>query len=234
MAIGLGLMFGFHFPKNFNYPYISQSVTEFWRRWHMTLSNWYRDYLYIPLGGNRKGTFRTYFNLVAVFFLCGLWHGASWTFVVWGLYHGLFLAIERMGLGTVISNLYRPLRHIYTLLAVMVGWVLFRAETFEVALSHLAAMSGLGEGNGLIAPLGKYLQNDVILVLIIGAIGSMPVIPSATKWLASPLSRKIGKSQITLKFPMELLSSLVLLTILLLVIMSLAAGAYNPFIYFRF
>src|SRR3954452_11314087 len=130
MAIGLGLMIGIYFPLNFNYPYMAQSITEFWRRWHITLSTWFRDYLYIPLGGNRAGPVRTYANLMAVFLLCGLWHGASWTFVVWGLYHGLFLVIERIGLGAALQRVGREYRHLYVLLVVTVGWVFFRAETW--------------------------------------------------------------------------------------------------------
>src|SRR6476661_1478866 len=112
MAIGLGKMFGFRFPENFNYPYISQSIKDFWRRWHISLSSWFRDYLYIPLGGNRCSEKRGYSNLLIVFFLCGLWHGASWTFVIWGLYHGFFLVLERLRFGQVQESLWRPLRHV--------------------------------------------------------------------------------------------------------------------------
>ena len=128
MAIGLGRMFGFRFPENFRWPYAAQTVQEFWRRWHISLSAWFRDYLYVPLGGNRLSIARTYVNLVVVFFLCGLWHGASWTFVVWGLLHGAFLALERVGLATAVKRLPRVLRHGYLLGTVMIGWVFFRAE----------------------------------------------------------------------------------------------------------
>ena len=132
MAIGLGKMFGFTFPENFNYPYIATSITDFWHRWHITLSSWFRDYLYIPLGGNRVPKWRVYANLLTVFFLCGLWHGATWTFVVWGLFHGFFLIIERAGLKNWLER-HRAVRHVYTLLAVMVGWVFFRSDTFAGA-----------------------------------------------------------------------------------------------------
>jgi alginate O-acetyltransferase complex protein AlgI len=142
MAVGLGRMFGFRFPENFNFPYIATSIQDFWRRWHMSLSAWFRDYVYIPLGGNRASTGRMYFNLVLVFFLCGLWHGASWTFVVWGLYHGGFLVIERIGLADRVRSLALPLRHGYALLVVMVGWVLFRADTLGGAAAMIGAMAG--------------------------------------------------------------------------------------------
>jgi len=142
MAIGLGAFLGFTFPKNFNYPYISRSITEFWRRWHMSLSSWFRDYLYIPLGGNRAGPWRTYFNLVTVFFLCGLWHGASWSFVFWGLLHGAFLVIERVGLGKLLERLPGVVALAYTLFAVQIAWVFFRAEDFGDAGAYLAAMFG--------------------------------------------------------------------------------------------
>jgi alginate O-acetyltransferase complex protein AlgI len=149
MAIGLGLIMGFKFPHNFNYPYISQSITEFWRRWHMSLSSWFRDYLHIPLGGNRHGPFRTYRNLLIVFLLCGLWHGASWTFVAWGLYHGLLLISERVLKNSVMKPAPRGLRHLYTLLAVVVGWVLFRSETCEQAASFLSLMFFIADSSEL-------------------------------------------------------------------------------------
>ena len=142
MAIGLGRMFGFRIPENFNYPYVAASITEFWRRWHISLSTWFRDYLYIPLGGNRRGVGRTYLNLIVVFLLCGLWHGASWTFVVWGLFHGGFLILERLGLGRALRSASAPVAHGYCLLTVTVGWVFFRAETLTHAVGYLSAMVG--------------------------------------------------------------------------------------------
>ncbi|MGD8338870.1 MAG: MBOAT family protein, partial [Desulfobacterales bacterium] len=131
MAIGIGRMFGFHFLENFNYPYISRSIREFWRRWHISLSSWFRDYLYIPLGGNHRGPLRTYLNLLIVFFLCGLWHGASWNFVIWGLLHGLFLVIERLGFEKILNRWWSPLRYLYVMLVVCTGWVFFRAENLS-------------------------------------------------------------------------------------------------------
>jgi D-alanyl-lipoteichoic acid acyltransferase DltB (MBOAT superfamily) len=140
MAIGLGWMTGFQLPKNFDYPYVSKSITEFWRRWHMSLSCWFRDYLYVPLGGNREGRARTYRNLLIVFLLCGLWHGAAWTFVAWGAFHGAWLIIERVGWGRVLERLPAPARHVYTMLLVLVGWVLFRAESLGDAGILLSRM----------------------------------------------------------------------------------------------
>ncbi len=143
MAIGLMRMFGFRILENFNYPYIASSIREFWRRWHISLSNWFRDYLYIPLGGNQRGRRRAYANLVIVFLLCGLWHGASWPFVLWGAWHGIFLVLERAGFDRVLART-GPFAHLYALLAVMGGWVLFRCETLPQALSFYAALAGCG------------------------------------------------------------------------------------------
>lgn len=165
MAIGLGRIFGFHFLENFNYPYISQSIQEFWRRWHISLSSWFRDYLYIPLGGNRAGTWRTYFNLLLVFFLCGLWHGASWTFVIWGLYHGLFLVVERLGLIQLLKTIPVFFRHVYTMLVVMVGWVFFRAETLDQALAYVVRMFQFKSVPYLDAQLFAAMNNQFYLAL---------------------------------------------------------------------
>jgi len=227
MAIGLGLMFGFRFLENFNYPYISQSVTEFWRRWHISLSNWFRDYLYIPLGGNRGAPWRTYLNLVIVFFLCGLWHGASINFVVWGLYYGLFLVMERMGAGRSIARWWRPLRHVYLLLVVMIGWVFFRAETWPQAFAMLKAMAGMASASESAAALGAYLDVEKIVALAAGVVGSAPLIPAIRSWVeARPQPGVQAVAGVT-----ELAAlALVLGTASML----LAAGTYNPFIYFRF
>jgi len=227
MAIGLGRMFGFHFLENFNYPYISQSLTEFWHRWHISLSNWFRDYLYIPLGGNRISPRRTYLNLVIVFFLCGLWHGAAWNFVFWGLFHGAFLVAERMGLSRVLTGWRTPWRHVYLLLVVMVSWVFFRASTLSHAWSFLAAMVGLSPASGIEHPLGLYADPLTLLALTAGAIGSMPIVPALGRRLASlpGLSVEIGASA----FKLAAMASILLTSVMLL-----AAGTYNPFIYFRF
>ena len=145
MAIGLGKMFGFELKENFRHPYAASSVRDFWHGWHISLSTWFRDYLYIPLGGNRCSAVRNHFNLLAVFFLCGLWHGASWTFVVWGLYHGCFLVIERTRIGSWIERMPKAVRHAYTLLVVVVGWAIFRADTLSHAQTLLGTMFNASE-----------------------------------------------------------------------------------------
>ncbi len=227
MAIGLGLMFGFRFLENFNYPYISQSLTEFWRRWHISLSNWFRDYLYIPLGGNRVAPWRVYLNLVIVFFLCGLWHGASWSFVVWGLFHGAFLVIERAGLSRRMAEWPQGFRHVYAMLVVLVSWVFFRADSLPSAWHYLFAMVGMSKASGLEHPLALYADSQIVLALAAGIIGSTPVVPAIRRWWESGASRgvQIGSSVGELS---------ALACILMASIMLLAAGTYNPFIYFRF
>jgi alginate O-acetyltransferase complex protein AlgI len=231
MAIGLGRMFGFRFPENFNYPYIATSIQDFWRRWHMSLSAWFRDYVYIPLGGNRASTGRTYFNLVLVFFLCGLWHGASWTFVVWGLYHGIFLVLERVGFAARISALASPLRHAYALLVVMAGWVFFRADTLTGATAMLAAMAGGGGSVPATYAPAWYWNTEVLLAFLAGVVGATPILPALARRLArSDEEAGIG----TLGWQGSLAAVVALLTIFSASLMLSAARSYNPFIYFRF
>ncbi len=227
MAIGLGRVLGFTFPQNFNYPYISKSVTEFWHRWHITLSTWFRDYLYIPLGGNRDGTLATYRNLLIVFVLCGLWHGAAWTFLVWGLYHGLFLVIERMGFRNWLGRLWSPLQHAYLLVVVMVGWTFFRCETIDAALHMLARMFGFG-GEGAFVGLDEYVNAEVLTVVILAIIFSTPL--PARLFNALPVASVSALRANGSQF----LQSAVVVCLILLVTAKLMASAYNPFIYFRF
>jgi alginate O-acetyltransferase complex protein AlgI len=228
MAIGLMRMFGFRILENFNYPYISRSVREFWRRWHISLSNWFRDYLYIPLGGNRRGERRAYANLVLVFALCGLWHGASWPFVLWGAWHGLFLVIERAGLERILARI-GPLTHFYTLLAVMGGWVLFRCETLTQAGHYYAALAGFASGDPLRHPLAEFLNAQVALTLVIGIVFAAPVARRLGRWrdrvAAQPGLRARGVLAADIAW-----SALVYVAACAM----LAAGTYNPFIYFRF
>ena len=236
MAIGLGRMFGFRFPENFRWPYVATSVTAFWRRWHISLSTWFRDYLYIPLGGNRVSPARRYTNLVTVFFLCGLWHGASWNFVIWGLWHGSFLVIERLvqsrnrlpdypitqlpDTGVLAWPIWP---HVYTLLVVMIGWVFFRAETLPGAIAFFRAMAGLTDAAPTVYTVAWYLTPELWLALLAGAIGSAPWVPA----LAARIDD--GKS-----WSVPLLNTAALMALLVLSIMSMAARTYNPFIYFRF
>ena len=246
MAIGLGRMFGFRFPENFRWPYVAQSVTGFWRRWHISLSTWFRDYLYIPLGGNRVSPARRYTNLVTVFFLCGLWHGASWNFVIWGLWHGAFLVIERVlsyrgdrkarreQNGSAVSAVSSgPLAwpiwpHLYTLAIVMIGWVFFRADTLSGAIAFLKAMAGLATAAPTPYTVWWYLTPELWLALAAGAIGSTPWVPAVAARLA-----RAGAGQGEPR-GLQLLSTTMLMALLFTSILQVAARTYNPFIYFRF
>lgn len=233
MAIGLGRMFGFHFLENFRHPYMSQSVQEFWRRWHISLSTWFRDYVYIPLGGNRHGRARTGFNLCLVFFLCGLWHGASWNFVVWGLYHGLFLSAERLGFDRVLSMCPRPVRHAYALLVVAVGWVFFRAEDLHGAFSMLGTVFGTSPMHwGAIDASVKVLPHQV-LAIVVGVVAAAPIVQ--TMWGKARYRKTPGVSNAAPGSVWStLLGDAVLALLLALCSIELSAGTYNPFIYFRF
>lgn len=224
MAMGIGRVMGFSFPRNFNYPYISKSITEFWRRWHMSLSSWFRDYLYIPLGGNRKGPLRTYLNLFIVFFLCGLWHGASWTFVAWGIFHGLVLIVERSGLSRVLEKVPAPLAHSYTLVLVIIGWVLFRAENFGQAQHFLITMFSIVPTVDS-SQLSSLVNNQSLAAILLGILFSAPLLP----WALGKLSNnsawlKLGNS----------LSISVSALLFFACTIHIMAGTYNPFIYFRF
>ena len=227
MAIGLGKMFGFNFPENFNYPYISKSIKEFWRRWHITLSQWFRDYLYIPLGGNRKGNHRTYINLIIVFFLTGLWHGANWTFIVWGLFHGLFLIIERIGFESFLKKQSTWIAHFYTLLIVIVGWVIFRSENLNQAINYTYTLfdfkTPLNTGF-----LNFYLTKEVITALIVGIILSTPVYQKVKLYFNN---LKDNNSIYNLSV---LCYNVGLIFLFALCFYYIATEAYNPFIYFRF
>ncbi len=222
MAIGLARMFGFSFPENFNYPYISTSITEFWRRWHITLSSWFRDYLYIPLGGSRVSALKRYFNLWTVFILVGVWHGASWNFIAWGILQAVFLSLERFNNGVLFKSLWLPFKHLYTLLALISGWVLFRSENLTKAFSYLQVLFGLKKEGIIFQPAGYFLQMDIILVMIVGVICSIPV---------SSYFRKF-RSNFEVRF--KLLKLAALTGLLFLIAISVASKTYNPFLYFRF
>jgi alginate O-acetyltransferase complex protein AlgI len=174
MAIGLGHLFGFKFPENFNYPYISRSITEFWRRWHISLSTWFKEYLYIPLGGNRRGN--VYFNLFVVFLVTGLWHGASWNFVIWGLWHGMFMIIERVIRN---ENWYKKIpsfiKIFITLFIVIIGWVLFKATTLEEGLKYLSIMFGLSNFSNITFEYTYFISRKFIVLIIIGIMASTPI-----------------------------------------------------------
>ena len=228
MAIGLGRMLGFRFLENFRHPYVSRSITDFWRRWHISLSSWFRDYLYIPLGGNRAGRTRTYLNLLIVFALCGLWHGASWSFLVWGLYHGAFLILERAGGATILERLPSVLRLGYALLAVFIGWVFFRAETLPQALGLISAAFGAPGEKAHFTNTALYLTPHVKLVLVAGIVACAPWLDVLRKLR----SRLATNRRRTLAF--EAMSLLATGALFYGSLLELAAGTYNPFIYFRF
>lgn len=234
MAIGLGRMFGFHFLENFNYPYISLSIREFWKRWHISLSSWFRDYLYFPLGGNRIGKKRTYFNLITVFFLCGLWHGASWTFIFWGLYHGFFLVIERTAFGRFIARLPNLFRHVYALIVVVVGWVFFRSDTLPLALGYLKAMIRMNAAPYYDANLFLFINSEFYWVIFFAILGSGPfvqMIESSYERFTSKLS--LNARWVSNSF-FAIIGNFIFISILVLSIADLMGGAHNPFLYFRF
>ena len=228
MAIGLMRMFGFRILENFNYPYVAQSIREFWRRWHISLSNWFRDYLYIPLGGNQRGERRAYANLALVFLLCGLWHGASWPFVLWGAWHGAFLVAERAGVDRVLRRI-GPLAHAYALLAVMGGWVLFRCETLAQAVAYYAALAGNAAGDAARHPVDEFLNLHVLATLAVAIVFATPLARRVGAWR----DRRAAAPGLPAKFA---LSADVAWTGAVFAVSAafLAAGTYNPFIYFRF
>ena len=218
MAIGLGRIFGFRFPRNFDYPYISRSITEFWRRWHMTLGGWFRDYVYIPLGGNRVGKLRWVFNILAVWMLTGLWHGAAWNFVIWGLLFAVFLMLEKW---LPLSKLPLVLRHGYVLLVVTVSFVIFNARDMAQAWQDIGGMFGLG-GYPLVSPEAVYYFRSYLPLLLIGAVGATPLFRNAAVRLDSRW-----------RFGWALRAGVA--TALLLVCTAyLVDGSFNPFLYFRF
>lgn len=225
MAIGLGNMFGFTFLENFNYPYISRSIQEFWRRWHISLSSWFRDYLYIPLGGSRGHQLKVYRNLLIVFFTTGLWHGASWNFVIWGLFHGLFLMLERTNIVRIQKRGFKGAENLYTLLIVMVGWVFFRAETLGDSVNFIIAMFGGAELTNYDYPIRQLLNNEVILVLILAVMGSSPIY----KKIYELLNKYLKNRGIV-----ESVENVFVFSIFVISMSYLASSTYNPFIYFRF
>ena len=238
MAIGLGLILGFQLPENFDFPYISRSISEFWRRWHITLSSWFRDYLYIPLGGNRRGEYRTYFNLFVVFFLCGLWHGASWNFVVWGVYHGCFLVLERIGLGNILEKSPRPMRHLYALGVVTVGWVFFRAETMGQAFDFLCAMAGFARNTAALDGIGHFLDRETVVAGALAIVFSTRIPLLVADQFSGGLQslgpgRDFMRSLARIAFG-RIAEVFLVFSILLWVGYSLASKTHNPFIYFRF
>ena len=229
MAIGLGWMFGFHFKENFNHPYIASSIQDFWRRWHISLSTFFRDYVYIPLGGNRKGKIRTVVNRIIVFFLTGLWHGANWTFVIWGMFHGFFLLLEEFI--PLIKKLPKFLRHIYTLLTVTVGFVIFRADTIREAWLFICQMFSGFDFSPAVTSYAVQALTPYFIVMLLAAIVCCGPLEKHVQKLCVPKDKEYLTHRETV-----LLNTSFVLACLLLVwcILRLAGGSYNPFIYFRF
>lgn len=223
MAIGLGQMFGFKFLENFNYPYISKSITEFWKRWHISLSNWFKDYLYIPLGGNRKGNLKTYRNLLIVFLCTGIWHGASWNFLFWGIYYGVFLILERMKFIYFDDRLGKSIGRVYTLLVVLIGWVFFRSDSFSYSIGFIKSMFGISHGTPLY-DINFYCTSKYIIVFICSILGCTPLISKLFHDFENSGSGKINC----------IIRDTFLVITLFISIMFLSSNTYNPFIYFRF
>jgi alginate O-acetyltransferase complex protein AlgI len=233
MAIGLGRMFGFEFLENFNFPYLSKSIGEFWTRWHISLSNWFRDYLYIPLGGNRNGKLFTYRNLIIVFFITGFWHGASWNFVVWGLFHGFFIVIEKIFISKFLSRIPSILSNIYMLLVLMFSFAIFKCNTIADSIVFMKVMLGLNNEVSLMNA-NNYFDFEFYLLSIIGILGSTTIflrIQEKYKQLSLTYNL-ITKSIFAYSF--EVVSGLFLILLLYISTMYLMANTYNPFIYFRF
>ena len=228
MAIGLGLVFGFRFKENFNYPYISKSLTEFWRRWHISLSTWFKEYVYIPLGGNRKGEIKTIRNLAIVFLFTGIWHGAAWNFIFWGILNGFIIILEKLfkintkdvplNKNNIVVNF---IKHLYTIISFLLLWVIFRSENMTYAIKYIMNMFGLIKTNTINSNIFNYINNFDIFILIIAIISSTPL-----------LMNKIQKYENN-----KIVKCILNLTLIIFLILStskIANSTYNPFIYFRF
>ena len=225
MAIGLGRMFGFHFLENFDYPYISKSITEFWRRWHISLSSWFKEYVYIPLGGNRKGFPKQIRNILIVWLLTGFWHGASWNFVAWGLYFGVLLIVEKLFLLRFLKKLPAFFQHVYTMLLVMLGWAIFSFDSLGNGIAYIRALFG-GYGQPIWDGGGVYLLYTNIALLLIAAVGSTPLPKELWRRLEGRLSAH--------PIPLGAMETCLVAAGMVLSIAFLVDASYNPFLYFRF
>ena len=224
MAIGLGRIFGFHFPENFNYPYISKSITEFWRRWHISLSTWFKDYVYIPLGGNREGKYKQIRNILIVWLLTGIWHGANWTFLIWGLLFGIILIIEKLWLNKLMEKLPSFIRRIYVLFIVMILFIIFNSDNMSVALTNIKGLFGMN-GEAFVNDYTLHYLKSYLPVLIIALVGSTPFI----KILIDKLRKNKYVNNI-----INILEPILIVVILVVVTSYLIDNSYNPFLYFRF
>jgi alginate O-acetyltransferase complex protein AlgI len=222
MAIGLGKMFGFDFLENFKHPYMARSISEFWRRWHISLGSWFRDYIYIPLGGNRRGIAVQFRNLLIVWFATGLWHGASWNFVIWGLYFGIFIFLEKLFLGKVLERIPSAIAHIYTLVLVIISWIFFDMARVKDALNYIKVMFGIGE-NIFIDNMARYTLKTNLIILIIAILCSTPLIRNLIMYFKN-------------KYKLKGVFIVIAMNMLVLIISTayLVSESYNPFLYFRF
>ena len=228
MAIGLGKMFGFTFLENFNYPYISKNITEFWRRWHISLSTWFRDYVYIPLGGNRCSKGRHFFNMFVVWALTGLWHGFGWNFIAWGLYYFVLLVIEKSFLLKWLEKIPKVFQHIYALFLINFGWVLFSIEDAGKLIDYIKIMFGFG-GAKIVDDTAMYYLAGYGLLFVIGAIASTPIMKKVKELLVNK------EYNSTLKFVVnEIIVPVSVWVVLIISIAYLAGESFNPFLYFRF
>lgn len=227
MAIGLGKMFGFDFPENFNYPYIARSIREFWHRWHISLSTWFRDYLYFPLGGNRKGAVRSYLNLILVFGLVGFWHGANWNMIYFGLFHGIISVLERIFFNTNWKGRLKLLSHLYAILMILMSFVIFNTSSISHCWAYYQVMFA-GIGGGWIQ-VSEFYNTETLLIFILGTIMCLPTYA----WAKQKIYRMLGTGESQIKI-MDISYKLFLIFLLVLCASYVAADTYNPFIYFRF
>ena len=223
IAIGLGRIFGFHFPENFNYPYTATSITDFWRKWHISLSSWFRDYVYIPLGGNRKGMKIQIRNILIVWTLTGIWHGANWNFVVWGLMFGIIIIIEKFIIGKYLDKLPTIIKRLYTLFIVMISFVIFQSENLKQAFSLIKGLLGLNE-KIFANPFILYHLQGYIPILFLGILCTTPIFQ---KLVLKLQNRKLNKI-------LNIIQPLAMIMLLLLATAFLVDNSYNPFLYFRF
>ena len=226
MAIGLGAVLGFHFPENFNYPYVATSVKDFWHRWHISLSTWFKEYVYIPLGGNRKGLPRQLFNILVVWMLTGIWHGAGWNFLFWGLWFALFLILEKLFLGEVLESVPKVFGRVYTLAVVLISWVFFALESPGEILAYLQAMSGMN-GVGPVNSLAMFLSNEYLVLLVIALVACLPL---GSRLVHALKSSKTGPAMALYRLGEKVIPAV----LLLLSVAYIVDASYNPFLYFRF
>ena len=226
MAIGLGAVLGFHFPENFNYPYIAASVKDFWHRWHISLSTWFKEYVYIPLGGNRKGLPRQLFNILVVWMLTGIWHGAGWNFLFWGLWFAFFLILEKLFLGDILESVPKVFGRIYTLAVVLISWVFFALESPGEILAYLQAMFGMN-GIGPVNSLAMFLCNEYLVLLVIALVACLPL---GSRLVHALKSSKTGPAMALYRLGEKVIPAV----LLLLSVAYIVDASYNPFLYFRF